>query len=174
MCGGRAPPAAVADRSVFVLECGVPGVIQDGGVVDEQDRPGDGGESLQDGIAVGGEDALVGGLGGVEEVQTGAILSRIGENLGQRLAGSVEDSADDGLKSPVASDVAEIQTGEQFLRNRRHSNTMRHISSSKIVIDWPKPYNSFIRIIEKRWHQLSGVSDGGLCESSEIRSRFWR
>lgn len=85
--------------------------------MDEQDGSGDGGESLQDGIAVGGEDARVGGFGCVEEVQTGAVLTRIGEDLGQRLAGSVEDVADDGLKSPVAPNVSEVQVGEQFLRN---------------------------------------------------------
>jgi len=64
-----APPVGGIDRAVFVLEGGVPGIIQDGGVVDEQHRSGDGGESLQDGIAMGGEDAFVGGLGRVEEVR---------------------------------------------------------------------------------------------------------
>ena len=145
-----AAPAAVADGSVFGLEGGAAGVVRDGGVVDEQDGSGDGGESLQDGIAVGGEDARVGGLGCVEEVQAGAVLARIGEDPGQRLAGAVEDVADDGLKSPVAPDVAEVQVGEQFLRNRRHSNSMRHNGTSKIAARWPNPYNSIIRIIEKR------------------------
>jgi hypothetical protein len=106
-----APPAAVADLPRGA-EGGLPGVVQLGGVVDDEQGPPALPHALPGKFAVGPQGGGVGDVGVVEQPQGGAVGGRVVEFLGGGAVGVAGDAGGGLDQAPGAPAVPPLAAAQ--------------------------------------------------------------